>query len=170
MLLGGMLPQSHGGGTTSAVVSDRAGPEPGGSLAPAATIRLPYVRVRVVALCAAYVTFVLLLDLFSKRIERMNSVAAFFPADGLAFALLYVAGLRLIPIVLVAYVLSAILLFKVPWPLAVAASAAGCVLQGGTVHLLQRVLRGDLARGRMSDLGKFLLAVAAMATSGGTWS
>jgi two-component system chemotaxis sensor kinase CheA len=107
------------------------------------------------------------LDLFSRRIQRLNSVAAFFPADGLALALLYVFGLQFTPIVLLGYVLSATVLFGMPWPLALAASAMGCALQAGTVQLLRRGLDGDLARGRMSDLGKFLLAITAMAVSGG---
>jgi HPt (histidine-containing phosphotransfer) domain-containing protein len=123
--------------------------------------------VRLAALCVAYPGTILLLDVFSRRIERLNSVAAFFPADGLALALLYVFGLRLAPIVFVGYSLSAMVLFSVPWPLALAASAMGCALQAGAVQLLRRVLDGDLARGRMSDLGKFLLAIGVMAVSGG---
>jgi HPt (histidine-containing phosphotransfer) domain-containing protein/glucose-6-phosphate-specific signal transduction histidine kinase len=114
-----------------------------------------------------YPGIILLLDVFSRRIERLNSVAAFFPADGLALALLYVCGLRFTPIALLGYVLSATVLFAIPWPLALAASAVGCALQAGTVQLLRRVLDGDLSRGRMSDLGKFLLAIGAMAVSGG---
>lgn len=122
---------------------------------------------RLAALCVVYPATVVLLDVFSRRLERLNSVAAFFPADGLALALLYVFGLRFTPIVLLGYVLSATILFGMPWPLALGASAVGCALQAGTVQLLRRVLDGDLARGRMSDLGKFLLAIAAMAVSGG---
>jgi len=144
-----MLPQAKGEGAASAESRPR------------------YDRLRLAALCVAYLATVLLLDLFSRRIQRLNSVAAFFPADGLALALLYVAGLRLTPIAFLGYLSSAVFLFGVPWPLAAGASAMGCALHAGAVQLLKRVLRGDLARGRMPDLGKFLLAIAAMAISGG---
>lgn len=137
------------------------------SRAPAASARPRYDRLRLAALCVIYPAIVVLLDVFSRGIERLNSVAAFFPADGLALALLYVCGLRFTPIVLLGYVLSATILFGISWPLALAASAVGCALQAGTVQLLRRVLDADLARGRMSDLGKFLLAMSAMAVSGG---
>jgi HPt (histidine-containing phosphotransfer) domain-containing protein/glucose-6-phosphate-specific signal transduction histidine kinase len=137
------------------------------SIISAASSRLTYSTLRLAVLCVGYVAAVLLLDVFSRRIERLNSVAAFFPADGLALALLYVFGLRFTPIVFLGYLLSATLLFSVPWPLALGASAAGCALQAGTVALLKRVLDGDIARGHMSDLGKFLLAIAIMAVSGG---
>ena len=107
-----------------------------------------YDKARLAVVCAAYLGAIVLLDLFSKRIERLNSVAAFFPADGLALALLYVVGLRLTPIVFSGYMLSATLLFGVPWPLAMAASAAGCALQAGTVALLRSLVVTDDLRGR----------------------
>jgi len=143
-----------------------AGSRPPESVAPNFALQ-GYDKARLAVLCAAYVAAVLLSDVFSKHIERLNSVAAFFPADGLAFACLYVFGLRIAPIVFAGYVLSATLLFSVPWPLAVGASAMGCVLHGRAVLLCKRVLHGDLARGRMSDLGKFFLAISSMALSGG---
>jgi HPt (histidine-containing phosphotransfer) domain-containing protein len=138
-----------------------------GSQAPASSGRPRYDKLRLAALCVVYPATILLLDVFSRGIQKSNSVAAFFPADGLALALLYVFGLRFTPIVLLGYVLSATVLFGMPWPLALAASAMGCALHAGTVQLLRRVLKGDLAHGRMSDLGKFLLAISAMAVSGG---
>jgi hypothetical protein len=133
----------------------------------AAPLTRTYWRGRLAAFSAAYVVAVLLLDVLSKDIERMNGVAAFFPADGLALACLYVLGLELTPVVFLAYSLSSCFLFGVDWHVAIGASVIGTALQAGGVVLFVRVLGGDLARGRIADLGRFLLMVGLLALSGG---
>ena len=133
----------------------------------AVSSRLARLQTRHLAVCLAYIVAVLLLDTATKGIERMTSVSAFFPADGLAFALLYVGGLWFTPVVFLAYALSSTLLFDVSWPLAVGASLVGAAIQAGSVALCRGLLRGDLGRGRLVELSKFLLAVGVMALSGG---
>jgi glucose-6-phosphate-specific signal transduction histidine kinase/HPt (histidine-containing phosphotransfer) domain-containing protein len=123
--------------------------------------------------CASFFLGFIALDVQSRGIERMNGVAAFFPADGLALAFLYVVGPRFVPIVFLSYALTGWLVFGLDLELALGGSLVGTALQAGTALLFQRVLRGDLARGHLADLGKLLVAVTALSVSGGlvlTWT
>ena len=109
---------------------------------------------------------------FARRSEQGHRANEFrgglLSADGLALAALYVIGLRFAPVVFFTYSLSACLIFHVDWHVAVVASVIGTALQAAGVTLFHRVLRGDLARGRVADLGRFFVMVAFLAILGGT--
>jgi HPt (histidine-containing phosphotransfer) domain-containing protein/glucose-6-phosphate-specific signal transduction histidine kinase len=121
----------------------------------------------VLLICATFFLGFIALDIQSRGIERMNGLAAFFPADGLALAFLYVVGPRFVPIVFLSYAFTGWIVFDLDLELALGGSVVGTALQAGTALLFQRVLRGDLARGHLADLGKLLVAVTALSVSGG---
>jgi serine phosphatase RsbU (regulator of sigma subunit)/integral membrane sensor domain MASE1 len=131
---------------------------PAPSVSPAPT---PRPMGRAIALSLLYLTVFVLLDLASKRIERFPGVAAFFPSDGLALALVYLVGLGTVPLVFAAYALSTCVIHGFgDIPLMLGASAVGTGLHAGTAALLGRG-RVHLASGRLRDVMLFL-AVASM--------
>ena len=122
---------------------------------------------RVAFLAAGYLIVFVLLDTFSWTIERMPGVAAFFPSDGLALSLVYLLGWVGLPVVYCGYLFSTIVVHGFgDEPLMLLASGVGTALHGGCVYLIQRVLRADLATGRVRDLTRLLLAVAAVSAAG----
>jgi serine phosphatase RsbU (regulator of sigma subunit)/integral membrane sensor domain MASE1 len=137
-------------------------PAPSASPAP-----MPRPTGRAIALALLYLAVFVLLDLASKRIERFPGVAAFFPSDGLALGLVYLAGLGTVPLVFVAYVISTCVVHGFgDIPLMLGASAVGTGLHAGTAALLARA-RVDLASGRLRDV-MFFLAVAGLEALAGS--
>ena len=121
---------------------------------------------RWVLFAAAYLAGFVLLDLAIKSVERFPGVAAFFPSDGLALALVYVVGIRMAPVVFVGYGISTCLVHGFgDVPLMLGASAVGTGLQLATVALL-RWARVDLARAGVRDMVRFVAAVVAASLAG----
>jgi serine phosphatase RsbU (regulator of sigma subunit) len=121
---------------------------------------------RWVLFAGTYLAGFVLLDLAIKSVERFPGVAAFFPSDGLALALVYVVGIRMAPVVFVGYAISTCLVHGFgDVPLMLGASAVGTGLQLATVALL-RWARVDLARAGVRDMVRFVAAVVAASLAG----
>jgi serine phosphatase RsbU (regulator of sigma subunit)/integral membrane sensor domain MASE1 len=119
------------------------------------------------ALAAGYLLAFVLLDCFSREIERFVAVVAFFPSDGLALGAAYVFGWRAIPLVFAGYAFSTTVIYGFAnVPLMIAASAVGAGLHGSGGLLLRRWIGRQLDRGRMRDLARFLMAVALVTAAG----
>jgi serine phosphatase RsbU (regulator of sigma subunit) len=123
-------------------------------------------RARAAAIYVVYVVAFVALDLVSRGIERLNGVAAFFPADGLALAFLYIEGFFAVPAVLLGYLISPMIVYGMIDLPTCAGSTMGTLLQTLGMVLLRNVFRTDLARGRIVDVGRFLVTVAILASVG----
>jgi serine phosphatase RsbU (regulator of sigma subunit)/integral membrane sensor domain MASE1 len=122
---------------------------------------------RLCALAVVYLASFVFLDYASMQIERFPGVVAFFPSDGLALGLVYVCGLRLLPVVFAGYAFSTTVVHGFSdVVLMLGASLVGTGLHAGGVLLLRRLLEGDLRAGRIGDLAHYLLVVAVVAAAG----
>jgi len=109
---------------------------------------------RTTLILVVYLVLFLLLDRFALAFQILPDIVAWYPPDGLSFALLLVFGWGVWPIVAIASIISSFLVFQIPFsPLAVLAWGVFiAVVYGLTAEILRRHIHIDLHLQSMRDV------------------
>ena len=114
----------------------------------------PRLFIHSILIVVVYLSFFLLLDVFSKQFEELNAIVAWYPPAGLTYALLFVYGVKYTPAVTLALFISSVFVYHIPQPyyLVLLWALVTSLIYAGSVTILRRIFHFDWHLRKLRDV------------------